>query len=393
MKPRLKPTLLSALAVGLLAVDASAYTLKPAYPNVVTELPTSAIIPPDGSNRLFLLQQRGKILVLPKDESSADAKVFLDFTSRAMEAKDGKFEEGLLGLAFHPEFAKNRKFYVYYSQQDPKRSIVSEFQVSEGDPNQADLKTERILLEVPQPFWNHNSGNLLFGPDGSLYIAFGDGGKRDDVTRTAQNPFSLLGKILRIDVNTKQGSRQYGLPADNPFPNVNGTRPEIYALGLRNPWGLSFDADGTLWCADVGQDIWEEINLIEKGGNYGWSYREGARPFPIRTDAPPADAKFIEPIHEYPHSDGISITGGFIYRGEKLPNLKGAYIYGDWAFGKIWALKYDKAGKKVISNELIFQAPLNPKGQGLMKPSAFCEDLNKEILVLDWNGKLHRVEE
>ena len=184
-----------------------------------------------------------------------------------MEAKDGQFEEGLLGLAFHPQFKENRKFYVYYSQQDMKRSVISEIMASAEDPDKADLSTERILLEIPQPFWNHNSGNLLFGPEGYLYIGSGDGGKRDDITRTAQNTFSLNGKILRIDVNTKQGSRQYGIPQDNPYAGQVGAREEVYALGLRNPWGIHFDGAGQFWVAGVGQDIWEEINIVEKGSN------------------------------------------------------------------------------------------------------------------------------
>ncbi len=372
--------------------EAPKITLTPAFEKVATERPISVVIPPDGTNRLFLVQQRGKILILPKDEKSADAEVFLDFTDRKMEANEqAKFEEGLLGLAFAPDYAKSGKFYVAYSQQDLKRTVYSEIRVSKGDPDKADLKTERVILEIPQPFWNHNSGNLLFGPDGFLYLSVGDGGKRDDVTRTAQNLFMLNGKILRIDPSKPQGSRQYSIPRDNPFVGKEGTREEIWAYGLRNPWGISFEEDGTFWCADVGQDVWEEINLIEKGGNYGWSFREGARPFPLRADAPPAGFTYIEPIHEYPHSDGISITGGFVYRGEKLPALKGAYIYGDWAFGRIWALRYDKKAKKVVSNDIIFEAARDAKGKGLMKPDAFCEDQNHEPLVLDWDGKILRL--
>ncbi len=383
--------LLAAAAVFATPVFAQFYKPQPAFPAVKAEFPVSAVIPPDDSGRIFLVQQRGKVVILPKDEASGEVTPFLDFSSRSMEAKDGAFEEGLLGLAFHPKFAQNGKLYVYYSQQDPKRSIISELTVDPKNTGANPPYKERILLEVPQPFWNHNSGNLLFGPDGFLYIAFGDGGKRDDATRAAQNPFMLLGKILRIDVDRTQGSRPYGIPTDNPFVGKPGTREEIYALGLRNPWGLSFDAEGGFWCADVGQDIWEEIDLIEKGGNYGWSFREGASPFPLRTDAPPADAKFIDPVYEYNHALGISITGGFVYRGEALPKLKSAYIYGDWATGRIWALRYDKAGKKVISNDLLYEAALNEKGKAPIQPAAFCEDAKKEVLVLDWNGKIFRL--
>jgi glucose/arabinose dehydrogenase len=376
------------------AAPPSDYKLEPAFTKIQVHRPVAIVIPPDGSNRLFLVQQRGKILILPKDESTSEAKVFLDFTDRKMEAPKGDFEMGLLGLAFHPKFAENRKFYVYYTGSDMMRSIISELHVSKDDPSKADLSTERVLLEQPQPFWNHNCGNLLFGPDGYLYIPFGDGGKRDDATRGAQNMFMLLGKVLRIDVDHKQGSRQYGIPEDNPFVKVEGARPEIWALGLRNPWGIHFDQDGNFWLADVGQDIWEEVNLIEKGGNYGWSFREGARPFPLRTDPPPADAKFIDPIFEYAHSEGISITGGFVYRGEKLPKLKGAYLCGDWGLGGMWALWLDKGTKKLAKSEKIFQAPIDPKdpkARASIKPTGICEDASKEVLVLDWNGAIYRM--
>jgi quinoprotein glucose dehydrogenase len=372
----------------------SDYKLAPAFTNLKVEKPVAVVIPPDGTNRLFLVQQRGKIVILPKDESGSTASVFLDVSDRGLAAPKGDFEMGLLGLAFHPKFKENGKFYVYYTGTDMMRSIISEFQVSKSDPSKADMSTERVLLVQPQPFWNHNCGNLLFGPDGYLYIPFGDGGKRDDAVRAAQNMFSLLGKVLRIDVNRTQGSRAYGIPEDNPFNNKEGMRPEIWASGVRNPWGIHFDEDGNFWLADVGQDIWEEVNLIEKGGNYGWSFREGARPFVLRKDPPPAEAKFIDPIFEYAHSEGISITGGFVYRGEKLPKLKGAYLCGDWGLGGIWALWLDKATKKLARSEKIFSAaldPKDPKARAAIKPTAFCEDASREVLVLDWNGAVHRL--
>lgn len=368
--------------------------LTRAYEKLTVERPMTVVIPPDNSKRLFLAQQRGQILILPQDASGTEVVTFLDLSGRKMEGTEqSKFEEGVNGMAFHPKFSENGKFYLYYTQQDPKRAVISELSVAKDDKNKADPASERVLLEVPLPYWNHHSGNIAFGPDGFLYIAIGDGGGKDgDPLRWAQNPFVMQSKVLRIDVDTTTGARAYGVPQDNPFVGKDGMRPEVFATGFRNPWGMSFDDAGSLWLADVGQELFEEINLVEKGGNYGWSFNEGMIKYWRRTDAPPADAKFTDPVFVYDRTQGISITGGIVYRGEKIPSLKGAYIYGDWGFGRIWALKYDKKEKKVISNELIFQGPLDPKDKNMIKPTAFCEDASKEVLVLDWNGRIFRLE-
>jgi len=371
-------------ASPLLSAPDIAFT--PVYENLEIKKPVSMVVAPDGSNRQFLVLQGGKILILPEDTAADSAEVFLDLSDRNMIAHD--FEEGLLGLAFHPKFKENRKFYIYHSQQEPKRSQIAEFQV--GDDGKVQMDSERLLLEVPQPFWNHNSGNMVFGPDGFLYIAFGDGGKRDDPLKLAQNIFVFNGKILRIDVDTKHGDLEYGIPKDNPHYGKEGARWEIWTHGMRNPWGLSFDAQGQLWCADVGQDLWEEINLIEKGGNYGWSFREGAREFPINKIPVPEGTEFIEPIHEYTRTDGTSITGGVVYRGSKIPELQGWYVYGDWGFSNIWALKAEN-GKKV-DNVSLFHDPAAPKDKKAYKPTAFCETPDQEILMLSYAGKLYLLE-
>ena len=370
--------------------------LQRVFEHLSIERPITLVVPPDGSGRHFLIQQRGQVRILPKDEAGTEAVTFLDLSDRKMEKDKGSmFEEGLDGFAFHPKFAQNGKFYLYYTQQDPRRAVLSEMQVSKSDPSKADPSSERVLLEVKLPWWWHHSGNLAFGPDGMLYIAIGDGGGKDgDPLRWSQNMFVLNSKVLRIDVDTKTGARAYGIPADNPFVGKDAIHPEIFASGFRNPWGMSFDAEGSLWLADVGQELWEEINLVEKGGNYGWSYREGSVKYWRRTDETPADAKFVDPIFVYDHTQGISITGGLVYRGDKLPALKGAYIYGDWGYGRIWALKYDKVSKKVLGNETLHQPVLDTTGKtpkATFQPTAFCEDAAHEILALDWNGGIYRL--
>ncbi|MGK0186364.1 MAG: outer membrane protein assembly factor BamB [Verrucomicrobiales bacterium] len=364
--------------------------LKEIYQDQKLVKPVQQAIVPDGSNRRFLLQQTGEIYILPADETSAEREIFLDISDRSLAARDGEFEEGLLNISFHPQFKENRKFYIYYSQQNPKRSVVSEMLVSQDNPSKADLSSERILMEVPQPFWNHNSGNMAFGPEGYLYICLGDGGKGNDPHQLAQNLWVLNGKILRIDVDGRSGALAYRIPDDNPFVRKpgqpeQGIRPEIWCYGMRNPWGIYFEpGNDRFWVADVGQAIWEEVNIIEKGGNYGWNYREGDAAFSLRTDAPPEEVRLIDPIHAYDHTQGISITGGVVYRGEKMPELKGYYIYGDWGSGNIWALKY--ADGKVAENTLIVEG--NP---GVCKPTAFNEDENHEILVLSYNAKIFRM--
>lgn len=269
---------LSLLAAGAgvsQAQQKAAYKLVPVFEKIAFERPIAVVVPPDGTNRLFLAQQRGKVVILPKDESGTDAQVFLDLSDRKMEFDDkSKFEEGLDGMAFHPKFAENGKFYVYYTQQDPKRAVLSEMQVAKGNPSKADPATERVLLEVRLPWWWHHSGNIAFGPDGMLYIAIGDGGGKDgDPLRWAQNLFVMNGKVLRIDVNGKTGARPYGIPQDNPFVGKEAAHAEVWASGFRNPWGMTFDDAGNLWLADVGQQLWEEINLVEKGGE-----RQSPRP-------------------------------------------------------------------------------------------------------------------
>lgn len=353
------------------------------YKNQKIKLPVALAIPPDGSDRLFLVQQFGKITILPKDRDSDKEITFLDVTDRPLIKQ--QFEEGLLGLAFHPNYAKNRKFYIYYSLQDPKHTRVSEMQTFTDNPDKADISTERVLLEIPQPFWNHNSGNILFGPDGYLYIAIGDGGKANDPQRFSQNTFVHNGKILRIDVNTRAGRRPYGLPEDNPFLNKPGHLPEIFALGLRNPWGCTFHPEtGELWVADVGQNAWEEINIVTKGGNYGWSFKEANHSANARSDAPPKGVKFIDPIHEYDRSSGLSITGGIHYRGKSAPALQGKYIYGDFVHGNIWALDFQN-GKKT-GNTKIYK-----RTKGTIKPTAFVEDAEGELLILSHDHKIYTI--
>ena len=388
----------AALSISLagLAAAADAVKLTRIHEKLETPFPITVQTANDGSQRQFLALQRGQVFILPKDESGTEAKLFLDLSGRELEAKDGKFEEGINGFAFHPKFAENGQFYLCYTHQKPKRLVVSEMKVSATDRDKADPATERILLEIPLINWNHHGGNILFGPDGYLYIGVGDTSKRNDEQRMAQMNPVLVGKILRIDVNSREYHNAYGIPADNPFASGLNAQPQIYAYGIRNPWGLHFDDKGRLWMGDVGQDLWEEINWVVKGGNYGWSYREGSRPFPLRTDSPPVDAKLIDPIFEYNHGEGLSITGGIVYHGKSLPALQGAYIYGDFVLGKIWALKVTDEGK-LVSNDLLYSSPQTPadnpkkKPAVLVKPTAFCEDLNREILVLDWNGGIYRM--
>ncbi len=382
--------LLSAACLGSALADDTPFVLTREFPNVKVQRPVALVIPPDGTQRMFLVQQTGKVLILPKDRAGSETKVFLD--AGPLMKVENDFEEGLVGFAFHPKYKENGRFFVCYAQQAPKINRLSEFKVSASDPDKADAATERVLLEVPRPFWNHNSGNMLFGPDGMLYFTVGDGGKADDAARLSQVLFTMNGKVLRIDVDSKTGRREYGIPADNPFVKTDGAAPETWAWGLRNPWGMAFDSEtGALWLADVGQEQREEINIITKGGNYGWSFREGTIPFVRRRYDAPADAQFIEPVHEYDRSQGISITGGFVYRGQKHPELRGTYLYGDWGSGKIWSLKTGDSGHKVVSNTLLAAPPAEIKGL-FPKPTAFCEDPEREVLVLDWNGAIHRLE-
>lgn len=388
------------LFAGLLTAGAAlaqdTAKLNRVYEKLETPFPVALVVSPDGSSREFLALQRGKILILPKDEQGTEAKTFLDLGNRNMEAANGKFEEGLNGLAFHPKFKENGQFYLCYTQQKPKRLVISEMKVSKADADKADESTERVLLEIPLINWNHHGGNILFGPDGYLYIGVGDTSKRNDEQRMAQLNAVLVGKVLRIDVDSREYHNAYGIPADNPFADGVNAQPQVYAYGIRNPWGMYFDDKGRLWLADVGQDLWEEINWITKGGNYGWSYREGSRQFPLRQDAPPAEAKLIDPIHEYNHGEGLSITGGIVYSGKDAARLQGAYVYGDFVLGKVWALRVNGEGK-VESNELLYTSPQtaasDPKKKPtvLVKPTAFCANAKGELLVLDWNGGLYRL--
>jgi quinoprotein glucose dehydrogenase len=328
-----------------------------AYPQLRIDRPIVVSGAGDGSGRLFVASQQGKIYFIDEaDTDVSEPTLFMDMQD-AVVYKDRENEEGFLGLAFHPRFSQNGYFFVYYTTTDkPHTSVISRFQVS-SDPKRGNPASEVELMRIQQPFWNHNGGTLAFGPDGYLYIALGDGGKANDPLKSGQDLSQLLGSVLRIDVDQTSGDRPYAIPPDNPFVGQADARPEIYARGIRNIWRMAFDPKtGLLWAADVGQNDWEEINLIERGGNYGWSLREAAHPFTLGGgpgSGPRAD--LIDPLVEYPHTEawGKSVTGGAVYRGKRTPLLNGYYLYGDYISGFLWALKYDPAQKVVTENRPI----------------------------------------
>lgn len=337
-----------------------AVSTERAFPNLEFNRPIVVTHAGDGSNRVFVAEQEGKIKVFKNDQEAEEATVFLDIEDRCVYA-DNKNEEGLLGFAFHPKFKENGEFFLYYTSSEADLlSKISRFRVSKDDPNVADPESEEVILRVPQPFWNHNGGTLIFGPDGYLYIALGDGGSGNDPNGNGQNLTTLLGSILRIDVDHKADGINYAIPKDNPFVGkmvpsggrgkTAPARGEIYAYGLRNVWRMAFDREtGLLWAGDVGQGVWEEIDIIRSGGNYGWNIREAKHWF--RPDGNDADRpELIDPILEYHHDIGKSITGGSVYRGTRVPELVGKYVYADYVSGMLWALDYDEKTGKVVTN-------------------------------------------
>ncbi|HEX2982538.1 MAG TPA: PQQ-dependent sugar dehydrogenase [Ignavibacteriales bacterium] len=333
-----------------------------AFPNLTFENIVGLEDPRDGTNRLFAVSQNGAIRVFENTPEASSSIVFLDIQSKVVYGG----EQGLLGLAFHPDYEKNGYFYVNYTAPDPRRTVIERYSVKKNDPNSADPQSGVIILEIEQPYSNHNGGQLSFGPDGYLYTILGDGGSGGDPLNSGQDRKSLLGKLLRINVNQSSGNKHYSIPSDNPYKgNMEGFKEEIYAYGLRNMWRFSWDAETKkLWCADVGQDKWEEINIIEAGKNYGWRVMEGTHCYD------PAEgcdkSAYTLPIWEYGHDEngGYSITGGFVYRGKSIKELTGKYIYADYVSRNIWALAYD--GKKA-SSELLLKGNISISSFGIDK--------------------------
>jgi len=341
--------------------------------------PVGIEVPNDGTGRMFVLEQAGRIRII--QNGTLVPTPFLDVSSKV----ESGGEKGLLGLAFHPSFSSNGRFFVYYTQRVSQqlRSVFSEYAISTSDRNQADASSERTFLVVNQPFDNHNGGQLAFGPDGFLYIGLGDGGNEGDPQRNGQNLQTLLGKILRIDVDGAFApGKQYAIPADNPFAPPNGL-PEIWAYGLRNPWRFSFDRmSGTLFAADVGQDSFEEVDIITKSGNFGWNTMEASHCYPSGNSC--NSTGLILPIMEYPHnaSGGEAIIGGFVYRGSAIAGLAGDYVFGDLYSGHVWAGVQDSSGNwnqtLVLSHNLTV--------------SSFGQDISGEPYLLDYgNGAVMRL--
>lgn len=327
-------------------------------------------------SRLFALDQAGRIFTFENNPEVEHASLFLDFRGRASVWHGGPManEQGLLGLALHPDFHRNGQFFINYTRPKTHETVVSRMRVDPTNRKVADPNSEEVLMVIPQPFQNHNGGSIEFGPDGKLYIAMGDGGSRNDPRGNGQNRSQLLGSILRIDVDQKTGDLPYGIPSDNPFAKSEGIRPEIFAYGFRNPWRIAFDKEtGHLWCGDVGQDLWEEINIVRAGGNYGWSVREGSYSFGNQTPGPDA-TNAVDPVWAYDHQAGKSITGGRVYRSKRVPQLHGKYLYADYVSGRIWALTSEDGVKEAVRNEQLVA--------GGMPVMAFGEDADGEIYFM-----------
>ncbi len=327
----------------------------------------------DGSGRLFVVEQTGRVRIYA--EGRLRETPFLDVSD--LLSFGG--ERGLLGLAFHPDYRTTGRLFVNYSRESDGATIVAEHRVS-SDPDLAEPEG-RILLVVEQPYGNHNGGMLAFGPDGYLYIGMGDGGAGGDPGNRGQQRKELLGKVLRLDVD---GGRPYAIPRDNPFVNGGG-RPEIFAYGFRNPWRFSFDRrTGRLWAADVGQDAYEEVSLVRRGGNYGWRIMEGAHCFEPSTGCPRGGLEL--PAVEYAHSGSrCSITGGYVYRGTDVPELRGRYLFGDYCSGEIFGVHEEEVaeGRTVDQPPVLLHTDL--------RISSFGEDERGELYVVDHAGGVYQI--
>lgn len=348
-----------------------------AFPNLDFRRLTNLVQPDDGRDLIFVTEQEGLVRVFPDRQNADEARVFMDITEKVSEANN---EDGLLGLAFDPAFADNGRLYAYYSASGPRHSVVSRFTMGPDYPLRADAASEMVIMEIAQPFGNHNGGQIALGPDGYLYVALGDGGSGGDPQGNGQDLGTLLGSILRIDVSRLTPGETYRVPDDNPFVGEPGARPEIWAYGLRNPWRFSFDESGRLWLADVGQNQWEEIDIIERRGNYGWNCMEGLHRFESGAVCK-ADALKV-PVWEYARSGGnCSVTGGFAYRGEAMPSLAGIYVYGDFCSGRIWGLRV--IGDSVTEHGLLVKSGLTI--------TSFGEDLEGNLYILSQNEGIYRL--
>lgn len=375
--------LIFVLLIGVFAVSAQDTAPDPAAYQLVAvatglQNPLYLTNAGDGSGRIFVLEQPGAIRVI-QDGALLDTP-FLDLNGLVnRDVLSSYSERGLLGLAFHPNFAENGQFFVHYSDLDGN-TVIARYNVLADDPTQGDPRSAEIIFTHEQPFANHNGGQIEFGPDGYLYIGLGDGGSQGDPFGNGQNPTSLLAKILRIDVD---GDAPYSIPADNPANTNNPDfAPEVWSIGLRNPYRFSFDRDtGDLYIADVGDSQWEEINFQAAGSpggqNYGWNVYEASQ---ART-GDPAPENLVLPVAEYSHADGCSVTGGYVYRGAALPDLQGMYLYGDWCSGKTWAAYRDETDtwQAVEFIDTSYQI------------SGFGEDEAGEIYFIDYSGLVSKL--
>jgi glucose/arabinose dehydrogenase len=388
--------------IGLFAAFCCAVAQDPQIPDIGYEVAfehlkfercVSIAHPPDGTDRLFIVEQAGRVKWFENKPSASESVLALDLTAKVLSTGN---EEGLLGMAFHPRFKSNHQIFLQYStpklgpkQGDKRkrypntRTVVSRFEM---DPEHRKIlpETEKTIIETIQPYENHNGGCLQFGPDGYLYIGKGDGGSGNDPHGNGQDLMTWLGKFLRIDVDHTDPNKAYAVPKDNPFVGKEGVLPEIWSYGWRNPWGYHFDRKtGDLWSSDVGQDKWEEINIVKKGGNYGWSIREGLHEFKGGPSGPLEDP-IVELGHAKPNTtDGAnSITGGCMYRGKRLKDLDGLYLYGDYVTGNMYCLKWN--GSKVLENKLIFSFPLK-------QIAIFGEDQDGDVYWSTFtDGRLYR---
>ncbi|MCE2874482.1 MAG: PQQ-dependent sugar dehydrogenase [Planctomycetaceae bacterium] len=346
------------------------------FPNIKLRRPVQAVQAPGDDKHLYVLEQAGRVMRLDLTKPDAtEAEVWMDIREQVNSAGN---ELGLLSIVFDPKFADTHQFFLYYTADKPLRSELTRFNVAPATGMPV-LKSAKVFLEVKQPYSNHNGGTVLFGPDGMLYLSLGDGGAANDPHGNSQNMGALLGKIIRIDVRRSEGGEPYAIPADNPFVDNPKAAPEIWATGLRNVWRMSFDRKtGQLYAGDVGQNAYEEVDLIVKGGNYGWNPREGLHAFDKGRPGT-AGAAYIDPIAEYPHDQGVSVTGGHVYRGSKWPSLQGVYLYADYAFGTIWGLRCN--GDRCTPSEVVWQ-----RQGGKSMWSSFGELNNGELVLCAFDG-------